>query len=105
MSSIEQNEENNYEDIISVSSYEAEYISKSERIAYIKKQYDPLSKGFCYNPLTKKPYPYFVNSKEAKEAKLWSVMYSTGRDTEPLKFYFDNKEQYERYRASKNRIR
>ena len=32
-------------------------------------------------------------------------MYSTGKDKEPLKFYFDNMEQYERYRSSKSRRR
>ena len=103
MSSIKQNIDNvsDYND--SVKFCENDYISKSERKEYIKKQYDPLSKGYCYNPLTKTPYPYRVNSKEAKDAKLWSVMYSTGQDKEPLKYYFDNKEQYERYRNSKYR--
>ena len=101
MSSIENN--NNTDDIISVSSYEEEFISKAIRIAQIKQRYDPLSKGFCYNPLTKQPYPFLVNSQAAKDAKLWTVMYSTGKDKEPLKYYFDNKEQYERYRFSKSR--
>ena len=104
MSFREQNQDNN-EDIISVSSYQEEIISKSERIAKIKQQYDPLSKGFCYNPFTKQPYPFLVNSKAAKDAKLFTVMYSTGRDKEPLKYYFDNKEQYERYCVSKKRRR
>lgn len=102
MSFVEPNQDNN-EDIISVSSYEAEFMFKTERIAQIKQQYDPLSKGFCYNPLTKKPYPFLVNSKAAKDANLWTVMYSTGRDKEPLKYYFDTKEQYERYRLSRSR--
>ena len=103
MLSNETDTENNQEDIISVSSYELEFMSKSARIAQIKQQYDPLSKGFCYNPLTKKPYSFLVNSKAAKDAKLYSVMYSTGRDKEPLKYYFDNEEQYIRYRSSKSR--
>ena len=98
-------ENNNNSDIISVSSYEEEFMSKSTRIAQIKQQYDPLSKGFCYNPLTKQPYPFLVNSKAAKDANLLTVMYSTGKDKEPLKYYFDNKEQYERYRSSKSRRR
>ncbi len=97
--------ETNNDDIISVTSYEEEFISKEARVAQIKQQYDPLSKGFCYNPLTKLPYPYLVNSKAAKDANLWTVMYSIGKDKEPLKFYFDNKEQYERYRSSKSRRR
>ena len=95
--------ETNTDDIISVSSYEDEFISKSARVAQIKRQYDPLGKGFCYNPLTKKPYPFLINSQEAKDAKLWTVMYSTGKDKEPLKYYFDSKEQYERYRSVKSR--
>ena len=91
------------DDILSVSSYEEEYISKSERVSQIKQKYDPLSKGLCYNPLTKKSYTYLVNSQAAKDAELYSVMHSTGQDKEPLKYYFDNKEQYMRYRASKSR--
>ena len=93
------------DDILSISSYEEEYISKSERVAQIKQKYNPLSKGFCYNPLTKKPYSFLVNSQAAKDAKLYSVMHSTGQDKEPLKYYFDNKKQYERYRSSNSRRR
>lgn len=98
-------ETNNNDDIISVSSYEEEFISKTVRVEQIKQQYDPLSKGLCYNPLTKQPYPFLVNSKAAKDANLLTVMYSTGKDKEPLKFYFDNMEQYERYRSLKSRRR
>ena len=82
-----------------------EYISKSARIEQIKQQYSPLSKGYCYNPLTKKPYPFLVNSKASKDSNLYIVMCSIGKDKEPLKYYFDNKEQYERYRSSKSRTR
>lgn len=95
--------ENNSDDIIYVSSYEEQFISKTSREEQIKQQYDPLSKGFCYNPLTKLPYPFLVNSKAAKDANLLTVMYSTGKDKEPLKFYFDNMDQYERYRSLKSR--
>lgn len=97
------NESSHNDDIISVSSYEEEYISKNTRIELIKKQYDPLSRGYCYNPFTKKPYPFLVNSKKSKDAELYVVMFSVGKDKEPLKYYFDNKEQYERYRSSKSR--
>ena len=91
---------NNNDDNISISSYEEEFMSKSTRIEQIKQQYDPLSRGFCYNPLTKQPYPFLVNSKKAKESGLYTVI---KKDKEPLKYYFDSKEQYERYRSSKTR--
>lgn len=93
------------DDNISISSYDEELMSKNERVKQIRQNYDPLSKGFCYNPLTKQPYSFLVNSKEAKDAELFTVMYSTGKDKEPLKYYFDNKEQYERYRSLKSRRR
>jgi len=97
--------ENTNDDILSETSYDDEYLTKTARVAQIKAKYDPLSRGLCYNPLTKKPYPFLVNSQAAKDAELYSVMHSTGQDKEPLKYYFDNKDQYMRFRSSKSRRR
>ena len=97
--------EKNNDDILSETSDNEVYLTKAARIEQIKANYDPLSRGLCYNPLTKKPYPFQVNSQAAKDAELYCVMHSTGQDKEPLKYYFDNKDQYMRFRSSKSRRR
>ncbi len=55
MPEIETNIEDDTHSVIS--HIDNNYAYKEERLNQMRKHYDPLSKGYCYNPLTKQPYP------------------------------------------------
>ena len=74
-----------------------EHLAKEEKLAHLSQIYSATS-GYCYNAITRHPYPFKKNQPEAR--KLFMVHDSLGvmGRTEPYKMYYDTPEQYERHR-------
>ena len=92
------------DDMSSITSEEYHNMNKEDRYNMICDKMSATNNTFCINAITKKPYPYRINSKAAKE-NLWCVMNSHGKRgrKDALKEYYDSKEQYLRHRKQKDK--
>ena len=92
------------DDKLSITSEEYHNINKEDRYNMVCEKMSATKNAYCINAITKQPYPYKINSKEAKE-NLWCVMNSSGKRgrKDSLKEYYDSKEQYFRHRKKQDR--
>lgn len=92
------------DDMSSITSEEFNNMNKEDRYNMMCEKMSATNNTFCINAITKKSYPYRINSKEAKD-NLWCVMNSHGKRgrKNPLKEYYDSKEQYLRHKKGKER--
>jgi hypothetical protein len=81
-----------------ISSEDFDLLAKEKKLEYLKIVYSPTSSGYCYNGITRHPYPFKKNHPDAK--KLFAVHDSHGTfgRKDPYKIYYDTPEQYERHR-------
>ena len=81
-----------------LSSEDFEHLAKEEKLEHLAQIYSPTSSGYCYNGITKHPYPFKKNHPDAR--KLFAVHNSHGTHgrKDPYKIYYDTPEQYQRHR-------
>ena len=81
-----------------MSSEDFEHLAKEEKREHLSQIYSPTSSGYCYNGLTRHPYPFKKQHPDAK--KLFAVLdcHGAGGRKDPYKIYYDTPEQYERHR-------
>ena len=76
-----------------------DHLAKEQKLEHLGQIYSPTSNGYCYNGVSRHPYPVKKNHPDAK--KLFIVHDSIGAlgRTDPYKMYYDTPEQYERHRG------
>ena len=81
-----------------LSSEQYDELAKEDKLTYLANIYSPTSSGYCYNGVSKHPYPFKKNHPDAK--KLFAIHNSHGTcgRKDPYKIYYDTPEQYERHR-------
>lgn len=81
-----------------LSSEDFEHLAKEEKLEHLSQIYSPTSSGYCYNGITKHPYPFKKNHSDAR--KLFAVHECQGSHgrKDPYKIYYDTPEQYQRHR-------
>ena len=94
----------NEEDNLSITSEEYHNMNKEERYNMVCEKMSSTKNGYCINAITKKAYPYKINSREAKD-NLWCVMNAHGKRgrKDTLKEYYDSREQYFRHKKKQDR--
>ena len=81
-----------------LSSEDFDHLAKEDKLEHLANIFTPTSDGYCYNGITKHPYPFKKNHPDAR--KLFAVHDSHGTSgrKDPYKIFYDTPEQYQRHR-------
>ena len=81
-----------------LSSEDFDHLAKEDKLAHLSHIFTPTSSGYCYNGITKHPYPFKKNHPDARRLFAVHDSYGANGRKDPYKVYYDTPEQYERHR-------